>query len=79
MQSSEWHIKFWCGDGSSYGSHNGGRVVISWGSSASDINIVSDAQIEGDGDIDRVCGCLIMACKSNYVLNCIGKEEVHIN
>ena len=42
--------------------------------SASDVNIVSDAQIEGNGDIDRVRGCLITTCKSNNVLNCIEKE-----
>ena len=74
MQSSERHIKFWCDDGSWYGNHNGGRVVINRDRSASDVNIVSGAQIEGNGDIDRVRGCLITTCKSNNVLNCIEKE-----
>ena len=50
-----------------YGNHNGGRVVINRDRSASDVNIVSDAQIEDNGDIDRVRGCLITTCKSNNV------------
>ena len=52
------------------------RAVINWGSSASDINIVSDTQIEGDGDVARVSSCLVSATKSNNVLNCIEKEEL---
>ena len=54
------------------------RAVINWGSSASDINIVSDTQIEGDGDVARVSSCLVSATKSNNVLNCIEKEELQI-
>ena len=54
------------------------RTIINWGSSAPDINIVSDTQIDGDGDIDRVCSCLVLATKFNNVLNCIEKEELQI-
>ena len=54
------------------------RAAINWGSSAPDINIVSDTQIEGDGDVDRVCSCLISTTKSNNVMDCIEKEELQV-
>ena len=74
-QTREWHLIFWCGDESWYGNHYGVRAVINWGSSASDINIVSDTQIEGDGDIDRICGCLIATTESNTFLECRERQR----
>ena len=54
------------------------RTIINWDSSTPDINVVSDTQIDGDGDINRACSCLVSATKSNNVLNCIEKEELQI-